>query len=61
MINEGWGFCCILGFWGWVLCTVAFITKSFPARGVFLARPAMAFGGAILVFYCLWIVAMVNA
>lgn len=60
MINETWGFCCIVGFWGWVLSTVALITKSFPRRGVFLNRTATVWGAAVLVFYCLWIAGMVN-
>lgn len=61
MINEGWAFFCIIGFWGWVLCTMGFIVKSFPTRDAFRGSAALRWGGAVVAFYALWIAGMLNA
>jgi hypothetical protein len=61
MVNEGWGFICVVGFWGWVLATVGFIFKGFPSGGVFNARPAALWGGIIALFFIIWIVGMTHA
>jgi hypothetical protein len=60
MINEGWAIVCMIGFWGWVLSVIGFILKAFPGRG-FHGRNAAVWGGAILSFFCIWFLGMLNA
>lgn len=61
MINEGWALLCLIGLWGWILATVVFIFKAFSGNGVFQGRSALPYGGAIVVFYVVWLMGMFNA
>ncbi|KAF0218285.1 MAG: hypothetical protein FD174_3038 [Geobacteraceae bacterium] len=61
MINEGWAFFCVIGFWGWVLATVGFILKAFPASGVFHTRSATLWGSSVVLFYVIWVMGMIHA
>lgn len=61
MLNEGWALFCVMGFWGWVLVTVGFILKAFPARGKFCSKAAALWGGGVVLFYFVWVVGMINA
>lgn len=60
-VNEAWGFFVVIGFWGWVLCTVGFIVRGFPCRDVFSGGTARWWGSAVIVFYCIWVMGMMNA
>lgn len=61
MTSEGWAFLCLIGLWGWILATVGFIFKGFSARATFSSISALSWGGAIIVFYALWLMGMFNA
>ena len=61
MINEGWAVLCLVGFWGWVAATVGMTLASFPVQGEFARRPACLWGSAVLTFFALWIVSMLQA
>ena len=56
-----WTLICLAGLWGFLACSIGFLLKSFPARGVFDSRKALAWGGALLVFFIIWIVGMAHA
>lgn len=60
-VNEMWGMLVVVGFWGWVLCTIGFIIKAFPHRNIFARAAATRWGGGLLFFYCLWVMGMMNA
>ena len=61
MTAETWALLCEVGFWGWVLSTVGFILRSFPARNLMKAGSAAAWGVVFLAFYTLWIISMAHA
>ena len=61
MLSEGWAVICLAGLYGWILSAVGFILKAFPVKGVFDRKPAAWWGGAVLLFYTLWIAGMYNA
>jgi len=61
MINENWALLCEAGFWGWTTSAAGFLLASFPARGVFRGGSALRWGGALVVFFSLWIVGMLKA
>ena len=61
MINEQWALVTVIGFWGWVLATVWFIFRVFPARHIFVKRNALRCGGVILLFFIIWLLGMLNA
>jgi hypothetical protein len=61
MIDQQWALVTIAGFWGWVFCTVGFILKVFPRQKQFVSRAALQWGAAIVLFFCLWFVGMLNA
>lgn len=61
MSSDMWAVFCVIGFWGWVIATVGFIIKVFPAIGGFRSKMALLWGGCVLVFYSLWVVSMVHA
>lgn len=56
-----WEISCLFGLWGWVLCVVIFILKSFPCRGVFRGRAALPWGIATALFFALWLFGMSRA
>lgn len=60
-MNE-WGvWATLVGVWGWIACVLIFIYRVFPARGVFVAKQAVIWGGACLVFFACWIMGMLVA
>jgi len=59
--NDMWAVFCVIGLWGWVIATVGFIIKVFPAIGSFRSKMALLWGGSVLIFYSLWVVSMVHA
>jgi len=60
-MRELWSLVCLAGVWGFVLCTIGFILKGFPARGVLARKPCLAWGGALLLFFLTWLVGMAHA
>lgn len=58
MAEQFWPLVTVLAFWGWVGAVIGLILTAFPAKGIFHARPALVWGGAALVSFALWIVAM---
>jgi hypothetical protein len=60
-MSLSWSILCLLGLWGFVVAMIGFILKSFPARGVFLARSGLRWGAAAVICFALWIVGMANA
>ena len=61
MPNEIWAIVMLIALAGWISSSLVFIFKSFPERGVFIVKHARIWGGAVLLFYGIWIVAMLNA
>ena len=61
MLNDGWAIVCQIGLWGWIVSTFAFIVTAFPARGRFELKAARWWGGALALFFALWIVGMAQA
>lgn len=61
MSNTWWSVVCMIGFWGWVLAVIGMILKAFGSRGVLRNRVFARWGGAVCLFYCVWIVAMLHA
>ncbi len=61
MMHEGWAIACVVGFWGWVLATVGFILKSFTSAGSFSGKVSTKWGGAVIIFYLVWFLGMLNA
>lgn len=61
MMSDLWSLVCLVGLWGWVLSACLLLAKAFPSRGVFLARPALVWGGAFAVCYALWLAGMSHA
>jgi hypothetical protein len=60
-MSLSWSMLCLAGLWGFVAAMIGFILKSFPARGIFVARAGLGWGAAALVCFALWIVGMANA
>jgi len=56
-----WSFVCVAALWSFVFCTVFFILKGFPARGVFDGRSSWKWGAAMVASFALWIVGMIRA
>ena len=61
MSDVVWSIVTLIGLAGWIISTIIFIFKAFPARGVFVAQQARIWGGALLASYAVWIVGMINA
>ncbi len=61
MISEIWSLICEVALWGWVGAAIFLIIYSFPTRGKFSKRPAMVWGGLLMLFYVFWIVGMIMA
>lgn len=60
-MNEIWSIVTLAGLAGWVASTLILIFKAFPGRGVFERRPALRWGGVLVVAYIAWIVGMLHA
>lgn len=61
MLRDLWALLGTLGAWGWIACTVGFILTAFPRRGAFAGRPALLWGGGVVLCYLLWFVGMAKA
>lgn len=60
-MNTPWAILVVLGFLGWIGCTVGFIFGAFEKEGGFNNRKALIWGVAVAVCYALWVVGMVKA
>jgi len=61
MADEIWSVILLVGLIGWIGSTLAFIFRAFPARGRFEAGSARIWGACVIVFYCVWILGLLNA
>jgi hypothetical protein len=61
MPSTLWSVICLGGFWGFVLATLGFIKKGFPARGVFDRAASLKWGGVLLFCFVVWVVGMAHA
>jgi hypothetical protein len=61
MGHDQWSLLLLIGLWGWIISTLAFIFRAFPRQGTFVADPALRWGGAVLFFFALWIVGLLAA
>lgn len=57
---TGWALLVIVGFFGWVACVLLFIFRAMSKSGGIERRPALFWSGGFLLFYCLWILGMLN-
>lgn len=60
-MNTGWAILVVLGFLGWIGCTVGFIFGAFEKGGRFNNKMALYWGSAVVVFYGVWVVGMMYA
>jgi hypothetical protein len=60
-MNELWAVVTIIGLMGWLSSTLLFIFRSFPEQGRFEKRPALVWGGALVISYAVWIAGLLNA
>jgi hypothetical protein len=56
-----WTLLCLAGVWGFALCTLGLILRSFPAQGVLDQKCALKWGAAVLVSFIVWMIGMANA
>jgi hypothetical protein len=61
MKSELWSLLVVIGFWGWVLCTVGLILRSFPRQQQIIAARAARWGAGVVLFFFIWISGMLNA
>lgn len=60
-MSQNWALLTLLGLYGWILSTVAFILKSFPPNGGFISEKGIKYGTFIVVFFSIWIIGMLKA
>jgi len=60
-MNTPWAVVVVLGFFGWVGCTIGFIFGAFEKDDKFNNRKALYWGIAVVVCYALWVVGMTKA
>ena len=60
-MSTSWTITCLAGLCGFVLCTVGFILKSFPARDIFNRAAAVKWGSALVICFIIWMIGMANA
>lgn len=61
MLHDGWAVICQVGLWGWIASTMVLIVKAFPKRGTMDGKAAAGWGGAMAVFFAIWIAGMMLA
>lgn len=61
MMLEGWALLCEIGLWGWIASVVGLILNAFPSGNIFRKQQAFKWGGALIVFYSIWITGMSNS
>ncbi|RQW89141.1 MAG: hypothetical protein EHM79_04195 [Geobacter sp.] len=54
MTNETCALFSEIAFWGWVFSCAGFTFYSFPSRGIFVKKSAVAWGGIFLLCYAVW-------
>lgn len=60
-MNTPWAILVLVGFLGWIGCTIGFIFGAFEKQGRFNNKRALKWGALVVVCYALWIVGMMNA
>jgi hypothetical protein len=60
-MNTPWAILVVLSFLGWTGCTIGFIFGAFEKDNTFNNKKALKWGALVVVFYALWVVAMVFA
>ncbi len=58
--SRPWAFASEMGFLGWIACGLAFIFKGISPSGELRTRPAAAWSGGFIFFYCVWLVGLFN-
>ena len=61
MLLELWSVILIAGLAGWLFSCIMLIFRAFPARGVFVASSGIRWGSAVLFFFFIWVVGVLNA
>lgn len=61
MPDPGWSLAAVLGFLGWIGAAVGFVMGGFDAEGALRRRPALAWGGAVIACFALWLIGMARA
>ncbi len=61
MSHEYWSIVVVLGLAGWIASMLMFIFKAFPQRDRFEKRPALIWGGCVIVFFAAWITGLLHA
>jgi len=56
--SVGWSLVMIIGFFGWIGCTIGFIFQGITKDNKLNKRPALTWGVLIVVFYALWIIGL---
>ncbi len=60
-MNTFWAAIVVLSFLGWIGCTIGFIFGAYEKDNRFNNKKALKWGISVVVFYALWVVAMVFA
>lgn len=61
MAGTLWSIICVVGVWGFVICTIFFILRAFPARDRFEGNAALKWGAGMLLFFVVWVLGMMQA
>jgi hypothetical protein len=59
--SVAWSVALLAGFFGWVAAGATFFWRGFTREGLLVARPALFWGGLVVVFFALWVVGLTQA
>ncbi|MEI6704447.1 MAG: hypothetical protein WCL71_13090 [Deltaproteobacteria bacterium] len=61
MSHDIWSIILLIGLAGWIASSTMLAFKAFPQKGVFDAASGIRWGGALVLFFSVWIIGMLNA
>ena len=61
MPSAGWSGLAVFAFLGWVGGAIGFVMKGFDASGALQRRPALRWGGGVVLAFALWLIGMAQA
>lgn len=61
MADDFWSLILILGLFGWIFSSFMLMFRAFPEKDVFSPVPGIRWGGALIAFFAVWVIGMLNA
>jgi hypothetical protein len=61
MSNDFWSITVLIGLMSWIVSTIVFALRGFPAKNIFVANASIYWGATSLISFIIFIIGLLNA